>query len=80
MGWICIIVGFFTTSSGLLAYSSKYNKNIGLSIANLVFFIVFTIAFELGFRYWRKKSTRELNTNPNLPQISVDDFKSWVFD
>jgi len=51
-----IMIGFFTTSLGLIEHANNLGrkKNKSLAIFNIVFFIVFSIGIEIYFRIWRK--------------------------
>ena len=83
IGWFTVILGFIASSSGLFTYQKVYNSgdaHLGLGIFNLIFFLLFTAAVEIIFRYWLKKSTRELKLKAEMPIMTIDEFKSYVFD
>lgn len=83
IGLFTVILGFIASSSGMFTYQKVYNSgdaHLGLGIFNLIFFLLFTAAVEIIFRYWRKKSTRELKLKPEMPTMTIEEFKSYVFD
>jgi hypothetical protein len=81
-GNFVIVLGFVTTIIGLFAYMNHYpgTRAKRLTIAYMLVYPSFAIIFEVGFRYWRRNGNRELAVRPNLKQISVDTFKSKVFE
>jgi hypothetical protein len=73
LAWVAVILGYFTTSTGLIRYAEKQSStDYKLAIANVVFFTSFTLLFEVGFRQWRRRQSRELNCNPDLSEMTVD--------